>query len=507
MIGQLEHFFKRVDRGFGDEGDDTFALDCWENRDPEKMTGWSLMNIPWTGNMVFAGIYAGDVRDGQWVDEYTKVTDVSHINRDTVKVTSSAIRGTDPYHFCIIVNIVQYPFEAGQLIGSLIPNNWTTLVGRLEVEQQQGLWNVAAPTLASKLSRVVAMVDILHIETPKVALETPRRQQGLSDLTGSPAGSSASGRASTARAKPRKSNLQNATPKSPAKKRDTAKKASPQSRKKSKHVLEEDEEHNLATLVAGLPNNNSKLGDDLSSVNSAWSTFWTECTDAYVAADTEKKLEIEISDLKNAPADWTCRSFEKTGVEFQRNYLVNLSDFNNRQSLCVMPDMAFKPASLDAIPDGTQFWIINGQHSVAASHEIVNDSTLKEMIKKHFRTWKCFVVWSKDKVKLQRISAYYNRCNHLKMFKPSWATNILGARQIWINMGRPKSKKISTAVRGSRATSSRTREQVVNDEAYKVRSFSNRVQFSSTRAKLQKSNFVMCCPHSFRDYVLIDIHV
>ena len=202
-----------------------------------------------------------------------------------------------------------------------------------------------------------------------------------------------------------------------------------------------------------------------------------------MATDVEKKVEIEIDDLKNAPADFNCRAIEEAGIIAQRNYLVSLADFNNRQALCVMPDLPYKPKDLESIPDGTKYWIINGQHSVAASYEIINDPSLKEMIKKHFRTWKCFVVWTTDKQKLQRISAFYNRCNHLQMFKPLWVTNILGARQIWVNLGRPTPKAVSTAIRGSRATKPRTREELANDELYKVSSLILLNVFSSNRAK------------------------
>ena len=138
LKNQLMHFFKPVSPSPGDEGDDTIEHDCWENRDPDKMVGWSLMNIPCTGRLVFAGIYTGPVVDGQFFDENTKVTDVTSVSRQVVKVTSSATQGPDPYHFCILVNVVDYPFDLGQLIGSLMPNNWTSLTTRLENELGEG---------------------------------------------------------------------------------------------------------------------------------------------------------------------------------------------------------------------------------------------------------------------------------------------------------------------------------------------------------------------------------
>ena len=61
-----------------------------------------------------------------------------------------------------------------------------------------------------------------------------------------------------------------------------------------------------------------------------------------------------------------------------------------------MPDLRYKPEDLESISNGTKYWIINDQFNVEASYEIINDPTVKKMIKKHFRTWKCFVVWTLD---------------------------------------------------------------------------------------------------------------
>ena len=86
------------------------------------------------------------------------------VSKQVVKVTSSATQGPDPYHFYILVKVVDYPFDLGQLIGSLMPNNWTSLTTRLENELREGAWKVQAPGLASKLLRVISMVDIIHLQ-------------------------------------------------------------------------------------------------------------------------------------------------------------------------------------------------------------------------------------------------------------------------------------------------------------------------------------------------------
>ena len=104
---------------------------------------------------------------------------------------------------------------------------------------------------------------------------------------------------------------------------------------------------------------------------------------------------------------------------------------NNRQ----------QPKSWDEVKD-RQFYIINGQHSVEASKMMMEEGNgVSEEVRNHFRTWNCFIVWSLDAEKLRYISAFYNRVNHFQAIQPSWATNILGARSVWIAMGRPKHPK------------------------------------------------------------------
>ena len=92
-------------------------------------------------------------------------------------------------------------------------------------------------------------------------------------------------------------------------------------------------------------------------------------------------------------------------------------------------------------------------------------SEILEDIAKHFINWNCFIVWSKDKSRLRQISGYYNRCNHLGVFKPTWATNVLGARFIWTELGRPRPPKGATEVG---KVIKRTRKDADNDMKYKV---------------------------------------
>ena len=97
-------------------------------------------------------------------------------------------------------------------------------------------------------------------------------------------------------------------------------------------------------------------------------------------------------------------------------YLLNLSDRKAKQILYVMLEgRRSKPQQWEEIKD-ERFYIINGQHSVAASLSICDNAcVVDDDIKNDFRLWSCFIVWSEDAEILRSISAYYNRINHFQM--------------------------------------------------------------------------------------------
>ena len=59
-----------------------------------------------------------------------------------------------------------------------------------------------------------------------------------------------------------------------------------------------------------------------------------------------------------------------------------------------------------------QFYIIISQHNIAASKSMIAGN-VPEAIRKDFRTWNCFIIWTEDVEKLHKISAFYNKVNHL----------------------------------------------------------------------------------------------
>ena len=164
-----------------------------------------------------------------------------------------------------------------------------------------------------------------------------------------------------------------------------------------------------------------------------------------------------------------------------KHYLMNMPNPSVKQTLCVMPDTDEKLQYQEEIAAG-KFFIINGQHNVATSKDM-QTSGLPKNIVKQFREQNCFIVWSKDESKLQKISGYYNRCNHFSIFKLTWATNVFGTRFIWTKLGWPTPPKSTTELGH---VVRRTKKNAENDAKYKVtRSLKLKsLQNSSNRAKV-----------------------
>ena len=110
-----------------------------------------------------------------------------------------------------------------------------------------------------------------------------------------------------------------------------------------------------------------KDGDeaDLEAIRKIYERFWMECQGCFIF-DIDEKREVRIDQLDFAPLDWTIRAYEERGMEQMRHYFLNMLNRSAKQTICVMPQSAERPTTWDEIKEG-KFWIINGQHSVAAS--------------------------------------------------------------------------------------------------------------------------------------------
>jgi hypothetical protein len=84
--------------------------------------------------------------------------------------------------------------------------------------------------------------------------------------------------------------------------------------------------------------------------------------------------------MERAPKDWTIREYEEKGMLNTKHYLVNMPDPLVKQTLCVMPDTNEKPQSWEEIVAG-KFFIINRQHSIAASKDMQTSGRPEDIVK------------------------------------------------------------------------------------------------------------------------------
>ena len=95
-------------------------------------------------------------------------------------------------------------------------------------------------------------------------------------------------------------------------------------------------------------------------------------------------MTLDVMRLANAPDAWTIRAFEERGMEDLKTYLMNMPNRTQKQTLCVMPMLVYKPKDLEEMAE-CNFYIISGQHSVAASKSMIVGNVPKA-IRKDFCT-------------------------------------------------------------------------------------------------------------------------
>jgi hypothetical protein len=225
---------------------------------------------------------------------------------------------------------------------------------------------------------------------------------------------------------------------------------------------------NMEFALIDIPRDFDSENPDYTNSLEVYERYWAECTDSYMWG-IEKSYPISIDQLETPPADLNVRSMEDKLVESILHYLVEMPDKDKKLTLCAMPKgLSEKPKSWEDIQNG-QFWMINGQHSVEASKRMRGRPGISTKVLKKFQTWDCFIVWNDDHSILRKISAFYNRVNHFQQFKPTWATNIIGAREVWKSLNSPKPLKEATEV-GRSVTARRSKKQMEDAQKYNVSS-------------------------------------
>ena len=150
-------------------------------------------------------------------------------------------------------------------------------------------------------------------------------------------------------------------------------------------------------------------------------------------------------------------------MEDLKTYSINMPNRTQKQTLYIMPMLEYKPKDLEEMAK-CYFYIINGQHSVAASKSMIVGN-VPEAIWKDSYMWNYFIIWTQDVEKLRKIYAFYNKVNHLTPFKLTWATNILATHTVWEKYGKLVPKHIATGVTDVRTS---TRRPLGNDKQFEV---------------------------------------
>ena len=115
--------------------------------------------------------------------------------------------------------------------------------------------------------------------------------------------------------------------------------------------------------------------------------------------------------------------------------------------LTIVPaDRRLKPVNFDEVRD-MPFDVVNGQHTLAACLEYVNDPSSTQEVKEFFSKWPCNLVWSPegDDDPLFHLSSVLNLDSEYRKHFPSWVECIQHARKTWIRRGRPTRTVRATA--------------------------------------------------------------
>lgn len=241
---------------------------------------------------------------------------------------------------------------------------------------------------------------------------------------------------------------------------------------KKKSILAEPVEvdpTSLASALTDIPADSDKVLDSYKDSMEVFQNYWALCRDSYIFG-TDTTYNIPTKQLLTPPASLNVRNLEQKKVASTMHFLIEMSNKEKKNTLCVFPkDKLVKPESWDEIKDG-DFYMVNGQHCIEASKQLLKRTDIDERIQNSFKSWECFVVWNEDKSIIRKISVFYNRVNHFMNTNPTWATNIIGARELWLTLGRPEPPHEATEV-GRAITKKKTKAQKQSKDNYEVSTF------------------------------------
>ena len=150
---------------------------------------------------------------------------------------------------------------------------------------------------------------------------------------------------------------------------------------------------------------------------------------------------VSIFNIERGDAGYNCRPISDAHLKEMKTWLFNYAFMpkNYPNFLTIVPsDRSRRPANFDEIKDKS-FHVVNGQHTLAACLEYVNDPSSTEEVKDFFCKWPCNVVWAPegDDDPLFHLSGVLNLDSEYRKHFPSWFECIQHARKTWIRRRRP----------------------------------------------------------------------
>ena len=150
---------------------------------------------------------------------------------------------------------------------------------------------------------------------------------------------------------------------------------------------------------------------------------------------------VNIINIERGDAGYNCRPISKAHLREMKTYLFNYAFIPKTYPnfMTVVPaDRRRRPSHFEEVKDH-MFHVVNGQHTLAACNEYVNDPSSTEEVKNFFSSWPCNVVWAPegDDDPLFHLSGVLNLDTEYMKHFPSFTECIQHARKTWIRHGRP----------------------------------------------------------------------
>ena len=150
---------------------------------------------------------------------------------------------------------------------------------------------------------------------------------------------------------------------------------------------------------------------------------------------------VSIDNIERGDAGYNCRPISEAHLKEMKTWLFNYAFIPkiHPNFLTIVPsDRRTKPFSFEEVKDKS-FHVVNGQHTLVACLEYVNDPSNTDEVKRFFSKWPCNVVWAPegDDDPLFHLSGVLNLDSEYRKHFRSFTECIQHARKTWIRRGRP----------------------------------------------------------------------